>query len=63
MTRKKLQKTRTRGMFAARGISQTRVELELQLPVFATDTTVPDPYPTEQDQGVNLHPHGYWLGL
>ena len=24
---------------------------------------MPDPQPTEQGQGSNLHPHGYWLGL
>ena len=26
-------------------------------------TAMPDPWPTERGQGLNLHPHGYQLGL
>ena len=49
------------------------VELELQLPAYTTaaamwdpscvyaicTTAMLDPYPTEQGQGLNPHPHGY----
>ena len=47
------------------------VELELQLPAYATARSepplrpvlqlaaMPDPYPTERGQGLNLHLHGH----
>ena len=51
------------------------VKLELKLPAYTTATATPDPshicnlrcssqqcqilQPTEQGQGLNLHPHGY----
>ena len=58
----------------AYGHSQARDELELQLLAYATATALrdlsrvwtipqlmamPDPWPMEQGQGLNTHPHGY----
>ena len=36
-------------------------KLELWLPAHATASAIPDPQPTEQDQGSNPQPHGSWL--
>ena len=38
------------------------VESELQLPAYTTATATRDPSPTEQGQGLNPCPHGYWSG-
>ena len=63
----------------AYGSSQTGVESKLQLPAYTTALARPEPRrvcdlchsswqcwivnPTEWGQGLNLCPHGYWLGL
>ena len=56
-------------------VAKLGVKLQLQLPgyttaiamedlshiwTYTTLVAMPDPEPTEQDQGSNLHPHRYW---
>lgn len=39
-------------------VTELGVELEGQLPAYATSTAMLDPQPSEQGQGLNLSPHG-----
>ena len=39
------------------------VKLELQLLAYATATGMLAPLPTEQGQGLNLHPYGHYVGF
>ena len=42
-------------------VSRLGVKCELQLLVCTTATGIPDPYPTERGQGLNLHSHKHYV--
>ena len=50
---------------AAAGLHHSRSNAGSELGLRPTPQLMatPDPQPTEQGQGLNLHPHGYWFPL